>query len=88
MTGYLKQFNEDHVRVALAGSPGMMLAKLQERIGCSEMTLRHLLKPLIEYGEVVKMNIGTSEKKPINIYLLKESEPSASEPIIKRWQQK
>ncbi len=77
MTGYLKQFNEDHVKSALSGSPGMMLAKLQEKIGCSEMTLRHLLKPMIKTGVVVKRNIGSSEKKPINIYLLKGSETSA-----------
>ena len=76
MTGYLKQFNQDHVKTALAGSPGMMLAKLQEKIGCSEMTLRHLLKPLIDSGEIVKQNIGSSEKKPINIYLIKGSNTS------------
>ena len=73
MTGYLKQFNQDHVKTALADSPGMMLAKLQEKIGCSEMTLRHLLTPLLESGEVVKRNIGSSEKKPINIYRIKGS---------------
>lgn len=73
MTGYLKQFNTDHVKTALAGSPGMMLAKLQEKIGCSEMTLRKLLTPLIDSGEVVKRNIGSSEKRPVNLYLLQGS---------------
>ena len=74
MTGYLKKFSADHVKDALKGSPGMMLAKLQEKTGCSEMTLRHLLKPMIDSGEIVKQNIGSSEKKPINVYLLKGSD--------------
>ncbi len=71
MTNYQKQFNEDQIRIALADSNGLMLAKLQEKIGCSEMTLRNLLKPLINSGVVVKQNIGVSEKKPVNIYFIK-----------------
>jgi len=72
MTGYQKKYNEDHVRAALDGSPGMMLARLQEKIGCSEMTVRHLLKPLMDSGDVVKQNIGCSEKRPVNVYSLRK----------------
>jgi hypothetical protein len=50
---------------------GLMLAIIQSEMGCSEMTVRALLKPLIESGEVIKLNIGRSEKKPVNLYILK-----------------
>ena len=69
---YKKQFEPSHVLNALEGSPGMMLIKLQEAVGCSEMTLRRLLNPLIASGEVIKLNIGASDKKPVNLYKRKE----------------
>jgi len=72
MTGYLKQYTENDVKKALRESNGLMLAKLQENIGCSEMTLRNLLKPMIKAGDVTKKNIGVSEKRPVNVYSLGE----------------
>lgn len=69
---YIKQFTAENVKTALIGTQGLMLAKLQEKIGCSEMTLRHLLKNMIASGEVVKTNIGASENKPVNIYFIPE----------------
>jgi predicted ArsR family transcriptional regulator len=64
---YQKIFNESDILLALEDSP-LMLRRLAQRVGCSEMTLRKLLKPLIESGEVELLNMGSSDKKPVNLY--------------------
>jgi predicted ArsR family transcriptional regulator len=64
---YQKIFNESDILLALEDSP-LMLRKIAQRVSCSEMTLRKLLKPLIESGEVEVINIGSSDKKPVNLY--------------------
>lgn len=67
-----KKFTEDDVKKILDKTPsGLMLALIQSEMGCSEMTIRTLLKPMLESGEVIKLNIGHSEKKPVNLYMLK-----------------
>lgn len=68
-----KKFTEEDIRTILNKNPGgLMLAIIQSEMGCSEMTVRTLLKPLIDSGEVIKSNIGRSEKKPVNLYILKK----------------
>lgn len=70
---YEKQYTADDIKAILVKNPGgLMLGSIQYMMGCSEMTVRNLLKPLIESGEVVKQNIGQSEKKPVNLYKLKD----------------
>ena len=67
----MKQYTKDSIRDVLTKHPeGIMLGKLQSLVGCSEMTLRHLLDTMVESGEVVKTNIGQSTKKPVNLYRL------------------
>jgi hypothetical protein len=68
----MKQYTAIKLKTVLNKTPGgLMLAIIQSEMGCSEMTVRALLKPLIESGEVIKLNIGRSEKKPVNLYILK-----------------
>lgn len=67
-----KKYTVEDIKKVLDKTPGgLMLAIIQSEMGCSEMTARALLKPLIESGEVIKLNIGRSEKKPVNLYMLK-----------------
>jgi hypothetical protein len=67
-----KKFTEEDIKAVLNKTPGgLMLAILQSEVGCSEMTMRGLLKPMIESGEIIKLNIGRSKKKPVNLYMLK-----------------
>jgi hypothetical protein len=69
---FKKQYTAIKLKTVLNKTPvGLMLAIIQSEMGCSEMTVRALLKPLIESGEVIKLNIGRSEKKPVNLYILK-----------------
>jgi len=68
---YEKRFKPDDVLTVLKDNPGgLMLSNIQKIMGCSEMTARNLLKPLIESRQVVKLNIGSSEKRPVNLYSL------------------
>lgn len=65
-----KQFTEEDIEMVLKENPGgLMLRSIELKVGCSEMTVRNLLKPLITAGHVEKRNIGASEKKPTNLYL-------------------
>ena len=69
---YEKQYTDNDIRAVLSKNPnGLMLGKIQSEIGCSEMTVRSLLRPMIESGQVIKTNIGQSEKKPVNLYTLR-----------------
>lgn len=71
---YEKQYTAEDLKIILSNNPGgLMLAKIQDKMGCSEMTVRNLLKPLIESGEITKKNIGQSAKKPVNLYKLAEA---------------
>lgn len=70
---YEKRYTADNIKEVLYKYPnGLMLKKLMSEIGCSEMTARNLLKPLIESGEIVKHNMGLSDTKPYYLYMLKK----------------
>lgn len=60
---------DDIERVLKEQTTGLMLKGIEFRVGCSEMTARNLLKPLIDAGLVEKRNIGASEKRATNLYL-------------------
>lgn len=65
-----KQFTAKDVERVLKENPrGLMLKGIEYRMGCSEMTARNLLKPLIELGQVEKRDIGASKKRATNLYL-------------------
>jgi hypothetical protein len=69
---YQKQYTENDIKKALDKYPaGLMLSKLQSELGCSEMTVRNLLKPMIDSEKVIKTNISQSETKPYYLYTLK-----------------
>lgn len=65
-----KQFTEEDIERVLKENPlGLMLKGIELKVGCSEMTARNLLKPLIEAEKVEKQNIGSSEKRGTFLYL-------------------
>lgn len=65
-----KQFTEDDIKMVLKENPhGLMLKWIELNVGCSEMTARNLLEPLIKAGQVEKRDIGASKKRATNLYL-------------------
>ena len=65
-----KQFTEEDIERVLKENPlGLMLKGIELKAGCSEMTARNLLNPLIEAEKVEKQNIGSSEKRGTFLYL-------------------
>ena len=70
-----KQFTDKDIERVLKENPrGLMLKGIEYKMGCSEMTVRNLLKPLIESGLVEKRNIGVSKKRATNLYIWVEVE--------------
>ncbi len=68
---YEKRFTEENIKAVIPEQPnGVMLRKIISDAGCSEMTARKLLDPLIRSGEVIKINIG-SDTKPYYLYMKK-----------------
>ena len=61
----------DIIKVLQAEPHGIMLSGMMKKLGCSEQTARNIIMPMIKSGQVIKRNIGT-EKKPVNVYILKE----------------
>jgi AraC-like DNA-binding protein len=47
---------------------GLMLEKIRQSLGCSEMTLRTLINPLVNDREVLKRNISATDSRPIYLY--------------------
>ena len=68
---FSKQYTEANIIKTLQAEPhGLMLSGVREKLGCSEQTARNLVLPMVESGKVIKRNLGT-EKKPVNVYILK-----------------
>jgi hypothetical protein len=69
----LLRYTRSDILKAFTNYPeGLMLGRIQSDVGCSEMTARNLLKPMVDSGEVIRTNISQSETKPYYLYTLKK----------------
>ncbi len=66
---FKKTYTQEQVIDLLNTHPeGLMLEKIRQSLGCSEMTLRTLINPLVNNREVLKRNISATDSRPIYLY--------------------
>ena len=78
----VKLYSIEQVITILINNPnGLMLAKIKNLMGCSEVTTRNYLNSMKKENMVISKNIGVSEVRPILVWSINLDHPGVKEVI-------